>query len=226
MFFRLTSFELGLMVFAVVLGTTLVGVIAGRRMREQSREAARAVRSRPGGAPRSRCADSRVRAHDGRRALRQPASGRRRRRQRDRDRVPAGADAARADPLALAVPADELRGREHPVVEGGPRQRERAAGDRGRWAPAAPALAAGGRGARRITDGQRDAAVRRQPQRDDRHADGQGVRARQPRAAGGAGDRDRRCSGRRSGCSACTSRSSSAASSPSSSRPRWSRCCC
>jgi hypothetical protein len=36
MFFRLTSFELGLMVFAVVLGTTLVGVVAGRRMREQS----------------------------------------------------------------------------------------------------------------------------------------------------------------------------------------------
>jgi hypothetical protein len=36
MFFRLTSFELGAMIFALVLGTTVAGVLAGRRMREQS----------------------------------------------------------------------------------------------------------------------------------------------------------------------------------------------
>ena len=33
MFFRLSSFELGLVVFAIVLGTTLVGVVLGRRQR-------------------------------------------------------------------------------------------------------------------------------------------------------------------------------------------------
>ena len=33
MFFRLSSFELGLVVFAIVLGTTLVGVVLGRRLR-------------------------------------------------------------------------------------------------------------------------------------------------------------------------------------------------
>jgi hypothetical protein len=32
-FFRLSSLELGLLVFAIVLGTTLVGVVAGRRLR-------------------------------------------------------------------------------------------------------------------------------------------------------------------------------------------------
>jgi hypothetical protein len=33
MFFRLSSLELGLVVFAIVLGTTLVGVVLGRRLR-------------------------------------------------------------------------------------------------------------------------------------------------------------------------------------------------
>jgi hypothetical protein len=33
MFFRLSSLELGLLIFGVVLGTTLVGVVAGRRLR-------------------------------------------------------------------------------------------------------------------------------------------------------------------------------------------------
>ena len=33
MFFRLSSFELGLMLFGIVLGTTLLGVVAGRRVR-------------------------------------------------------------------------------------------------------------------------------------------------------------------------------------------------
>jgi hypothetical protein len=32
-FFRLSSLELGLLVFAVVLGTTLLGVVVGRRLR-------------------------------------------------------------------------------------------------------------------------------------------------------------------------------------------------
>jgi hypothetical protein len=36
MFFRLSSFELGLMIFAIILGTALVGVIAGRRLRAHS----------------------------------------------------------------------------------------------------------------------------------------------------------------------------------------------
>ena len=33
MFFRLSSLELGLLIFGVVLGTTLLGVAAGRRLR-------------------------------------------------------------------------------------------------------------------------------------------------------------------------------------------------
>ena len=36
MFFRLSTFELALLVFAVVLGGSLVGVLAGRRLREHS----------------------------------------------------------------------------------------------------------------------------------------------------------------------------------------------
>src|SRR6476661_5349261 len=36
MFFRLSTFELALLVFAVVLGGSLVGVVAGRRLREHS----------------------------------------------------------------------------------------------------------------------------------------------------------------------------------------------
>lgn len=33
MFFRLTSLQLGLLVFGIVLGTTLLGVVVGRRLR-------------------------------------------------------------------------------------------------------------------------------------------------------------------------------------------------
>jgi hypothetical protein len=36
MFFRLSSVELGLILFGIVLGTTIVGVVAGRRLREHS----------------------------------------------------------------------------------------------------------------------------------------------------------------------------------------------
>lgn len=36
MFFRLSSFELGLMLFAAVVGTTCLGLLLGRRMRHQS----------------------------------------------------------------------------------------------------------------------------------------------------------------------------------------------
>lgn len=36
MFFRLTSLELGLILFAIVLGTTLLGAVVGRRLRAQS----------------------------------------------------------------------------------------------------------------------------------------------------------------------------------------------
>ena len=33
MFFRLSSVELGLLLFAIVLGTTALGIVAGRRLR-------------------------------------------------------------------------------------------------------------------------------------------------------------------------------------------------
>ena len=36
MFFRLSSLELGLIVFGIVLGTTLLGILAGRRLREHA----------------------------------------------------------------------------------------------------------------------------------------------------------------------------------------------
>ena len=36
MFFRLSSFELGLMLFAAVVGTTCLGLLLGRRMRHHS----------------------------------------------------------------------------------------------------------------------------------------------------------------------------------------------
>ena len=36
MFFRLSSIELGLILFGIVLGTTLLGLVAGRRLREHS----------------------------------------------------------------------------------------------------------------------------------------------------------------------------------------------
>ena len=36
MFFRLTSFELGLVLFAIVLGTTLAGALVGKRLRTHS----------------------------------------------------------------------------------------------------------------------------------------------------------------------------------------------
>jgi hypothetical protein len=36
MFFRLSSLELGLIVFGIVLGTTLLGIVLGRRLRTQA----------------------------------------------------------------------------------------------------------------------------------------------------------------------------------------------
>ena len=116
MFFRLSTFELALLVFAVVLG----GSLRGRRRRPPP---ARAPELREplgvlqGGAARARRPRTRVRPVDGRGPLRRAARRRRRRGERDRHDVPAGADAARADAVALARRPRPLHGYEHPPVE-------------------------------------------------------------------------------------------------------------
>ena len=69
MFFRLSSLELGLLIFGLVLGTTVLGVVVGRRLRAHA-DALGAGRRPPGCAARARRAHPRVRPDDGRRALR------------------------------------------------------------------------------------------------------------------------------------------------------------
>ena len=55
LFFRLSSVELGLIVFGIVLGSTLLGVVAGRQAEEPTQEALREpFRRTPGRAARSR----------------------------------------------------------------------------------------------------------------------------------------------------------------------------
>ena len=46
MFFRLNSLELGLIVFGIVLGTTLLGAYAGHHLRTRSSCASRSASSR------------------------------------------------------------------------------------------------------------------------------------------------------------------------------------
>ena len=187
MFFSLSSLELGLLVFGIVLGTTLAGRLPGAAAAHARRRPARAGRRPPGGAARRSSAlilafglTLAVGRYDARRAAVVDDG------ERDRHDLPARADSARAGPhavsrrsscatrtrasaLSRAVP-DEPRGSARAIADGDD--------------AAALALAPRRRGPRRRTDRQRAAALRRDAQRDDRHADGAGVGAEQPRARG------------------------------------------
>ena len=196
MFFRLSSFELGLMLFGIVLGTTLLGVLAGRRLRthaETLREPFGILQAALLGLVALILAFGLTMAvgrYDSRRAA-----------------VVAEANAIGTTYLRAQTLQEPMRTRSLELLERytdtsivlsgsvpGSRAAERR--DRGRRTPAALALASRGRVARRIADRQRSTALRRDPERDDRPPDGPRLGAEQPRADGGARDRDRRRRGR------------------------------
>ena len=180
MFFRLSSLELGLLVFGVVLGTTLLGVVAGRRLRAHAdalRESVGVLQAALLGLVALLLAFGLTLAvgrYDARRAATVQvanAIG------TTYLRAQTLQEPTRTRSLERLVPYTDATIR---LTEIGPGERGRARRDRGRRASAALALGPRGRGAGRRSHRQRAAPLRRDPERDDRHADGAGLRAEQP----------------------------------------------
>ena len=226
MFFRLSSLELGLLIFGIVLGSTLLGAFAGRRLREHSetlREPFGVLQAALLGLVALILAFGLTMAV-GRYEQRRAAVV--------EDANTIGTTYLRAQTLREPMRTESLdnltrlhRCRDR-LLEFRARERRGAGRDGGGGAPPADALGPRRRRARRISDRQCAAALRRDPERDDRLGDRPDRDAPQPRAIGGAPDRDRREPRSASACWPSTWRSSRGASSRSSSRPRSCRCCC
>ena len=193
MFFRLSSFELGLLIFGIVLGTTLLGVVAGRRLRAHAdtlREPFGVLQAALLGLVALILAFGLTLAvgrYDARRAAVVDDC------ERDRHDVPARADAARAGAHAVprrsscATPTRRSASRKRSRAARRPATRSRTAErlQRSLWRLAGEALAG-------VADRQRAAPLRRDAERDDRHADRAGLGAEQPRPQRRARDRGRR----------------------------------
>ena len=191
MFFRLSSLELRPARLRDRARDDARGRRPGAAPARPRRGPARAGRRPPGGASRPRRAHPGLRPDTGRRAVRRPPGGRRPDGQRDRHDLPSRADPARADAHTISRRARAIHGCDDPPVEGGSRNRSGSSGDRGWGGAAALVVALRRRGARRRADRQRAAPLRRDVERDDRHADGAGLGAEQPCARRRARDRDR-----------------------------------
>ena len=189
-FFRLSTWELWLIIAGLVLGFVAIGYAAGRVLRMQAETLREPVGNRAGGVLRTRRAGPRLWSDAGYRALRRTPDRRRRRREHHRDDVPARTDPGRADAKPLAPTAQAVHGRQPGALARGPDHRQvRTRGRPARRSPA-PALDAGGERAQGRATRQRSTALRRDPERDDRPADGARRRAQQPHpqrrpAAGG-----------------------------------------
>ena len=194
MFFQLSSWALGLLLFAVALGATGIGLLVGRHLRGRSdivREPFAALQAALLGVVGLILAFGLALAvgrYESRRAaVVQEANA-------------IGTTYLRAQTLAGAVPdwfarmVGALHRRQHPAVALRAEQLIGGRGRRRRAGAAAGAVGARRRSARFRPHHERAAALRRHPQRDDRHADGSRFRAEQPCASCGpvAGARRRR----------------------------------
>ena len=130
LFFSLNSWALGLIIFAIILGFTALGLAIGRLLRHRSdvlREPFAVLQSallgmigaRPG-----------VRAGAGDGPLRGPASGDGRRGQRDRDHLSPGTDPVRARANVVARSAEALHGHQYRALGNRPRERRSGRGGR------------------------------------------------------------------------------------------------
>ena len=116
-FFRLSSLELGLVLVAVVFGTTALGLVLGHYLRPPVGASPRAVRRPAGRAARAGRARSGLRSRAGGGSLRVPSGRRRRGCQCHRHDVPPRSDAGGTDPNAVAQAPGSLHGHEHPPFE-------------------------------------------------------------------------------------------------------------
>ena len=179
-FFRLTSLELGLLFFAVILGATGLGIFLGRRVRHLSE-----TLKEPFGVLQAALlglvgAAARVRSVAGGLPLRGSPLEHRHRGQRDRHDIPPRPDPAGADPQPLAGPARPLHAERRPPLGRGAGQRRGRGRPRTGGADSAPAVEPRGRGSRHGADRQRATPLRRDAQRDDRRGDRTRRRPQQP----------------------------------------------
>ena len=102
MFFSLSSWALALILFAVVVGTTVLGLVAGHHLRRRGDALREPFGVAPDGDARHRRAAPGLRPVARHRTVRDAPGRRRRRCQRDRHDLPPGPDAGRARPHAVA----------------------------------------------------------------------------------------------------------------------------
>ena len=183
-----------------MLGATAIGLAVGNRLRARSdghREPFQADPDRPA---RPHRPGPRVRPRPGCRSVRVPARGGRERSERHRHDVPPSANVVGTGAHRFAAP-EELHRIEHPDLRVRPRQCRGRRGRRRRPGHPARALVARRVGARCGPHRERPPPLRREPQPDDRPADGPCCGAQQSRPVRGPRGR-----GGRSGPRARTAR--------------------